>query len=280
MVFKDILVHVDADKGMTALARIAMEFARRYNAHLAAVCFAADPIVAATVFGLVPASLLEDLRQEAANRARTAAEAFRKLASKEGMNCDCRVVDCVADDVSNQLSIHARHADIVVLGQPDPKSDGAGDSELAATVAFECGRPALIVPANTNAVTSGQRVMVAWDGGKEAARALNDALPILERAETVTVLSVNPATAEYGKRRIPGADIALHLARHGVNVETVSRSSAETSVSEVILNEIASKGADLLVMGVYGHSRLREFVLGGVTRDILGKMPIPVLMSH
>jgi nucleotide-binding universal stress UspA family protein len=279
MTFKDILVHVDVDKGAAARARLALELAHRYEAHLAGVCFAADPIFAATVFGVIPASILDNLRREAMDCAQTAAENFRALITKSGLACDCRIVDCLAEDLGSVLSLHARHADLVVLGQPDAKGGGAGNPELAATVAIECGRPALIVPTNTGAKMFGERVLVAWDGGREAARALNDALPILKHAKSVAVLSVN-ATSEYGKRRIPGNDISLHLARHGVTVEAISQSSSGAPVSEIILEEIVSMGADLLVMGVYGHSRLREFVLGGVTRDILSKMTVPVLMSH
>jgi nucleotide-binding universal stress UspA family protein len=137
----------------------------------------------------------------------------------------------------------------------------------------------IVVPFIRAAATIGERVLVAWDGGREAARAVNDALPILERAKSVTVLSVNPAS-EDGSRREPGADISLHLARHGVKVEAQRRITTEISAGDAILNEIASKGSDLLVMGAYGHSRLRELVLGGVTRQILGSMTVPVLMSH
>jgi nucleotide-binding universal stress UspA family protein len=124
------------------------------------------------------------------------------------------------------------------------------------------------------------RVLVAWDGGREAARAVNDALPILERATAVKALLINPSDASNGHRREPGADIALHLARHGVKVTAARTVARDISVADAILAEISDYGADLLVMGAYGHSRAREFMLGGVTRQMLTTMPVPVLMSH
>jgi nucleotide-binding universal stress UspA family protein len=222
MTFKDILIHVDADKTMTARTRTAIELARRYDAHLTGVCFAADPVIPATLFGMVPPSLLETQHQAAAERANAAAAGFRAAVTTAGLVSDCRVVECLEGDVAYLLSLHARHADLVVLGQPDPDGMVAGGPSLPATVALDCGRPVIVVPFIGTAATIGERVLIAWDGGREAARAVNDALPILERAKSVTVLSVNPAS-EDGGRREPGADISLHLARHGVKVEAQRR---------------------------------------------------------
>jgi nucleotide-binding universal stress UspA family protein len=279
MTFKDILIHVDADKTMAARTRVAVALARSHDAHLTGVCFAADPVIPATLFGMVPPSLLETQHEAAVERANAAAAAFRSAVTKAGLPGDCRVVECLEGDLAYLLGLHARHADLVVLGQPDPEGAVAGGPGLPATVALDCGRPVIMVPFIGTAATIGERVMVAWDGGREAARAVNDALPILERAKSVTVLSVNP-TSDGDGRREPGADIALHLARHGVKVEAQRRITTEISAGDAILNEITDKGSDLLVMGAYGHSRLRELVLGGVTRQILASMTVPVLMSH
>ncbi len=122
--------------------------------------------------------------------------------------------------------------------------------------------------------------MVAWDASREAARAVSDALPILERASSVAVVSVNPRSRDFGHGDVPGADIALHLARHGVKVDVQRIETRDLDVGNALLSHVASESADLLVMGGYGHSRLREMVLGGATRTILGEMTVPVLMSH
>jgi nucleotide-binding universal stress UspA family protein len=126
----------------------------------------------------------------------------------------------------------------------------------------------------------GKRVLVGWNAGREAARAVQDALPLLMAAESVTVLTVNPEIGLGGHGEEPGADIALHLARHGVRVTVEHMTAPEISAGDVILNRAFELSADLLVIGAYGHSRLREMVLGGVTRSLLQQMTVPVLMSH
>ena len=128
--------------------------------------------------------------------------------------------------------------------------------------------------------TVGSHVLVAWNATREAARAVNDAMPILQKAEKVTVLSVNPPSEEAGGPAWPAADIALHLARHGVTAEASSTVSLEIDVGNAILSRAADFGSDLIVMGGYGHSRQREFILGGVTRTLLQHMTVPVIMAH
>ena len=138
----------------------------------------------------------------------------------------------------------------------------------------------MIVPYAGRFDTVGSNVLVAWNATREAARAVNDAMPILQKAEKVTVLSINPPSEEAGGPVWPAADIALHLARHGVKAEASSTVSHEIDVGNAILSRAADFGSDLIVMGGYGHSRQREFILGGVTRTLLGHMTVPVIMSH
>ena len=129
--------------------------------------------------------------------------------------------------------------------------------------------------------TPGKRVLVAWDSSREAARAVNDSLPLLARADAVHVVSINPRGHKPGELdRLPGADICLQLARHGVKAEAQHLVATDIEVGDLLLSRAADMGADLLVMGAYGHSRWREIVLGGATRQILGEMTVPVIMSH
>ena len=158
------------------------------------------------------------------------------------------------------MVLHARYADLAVLGQADPDNPPLGAGVVEA-VLLGSGRPALVVPF-IGAESVGQRVLVAWNATREAARALNDAMPLLAQAEKVTVLSVNPERGIGGEGDLPAADIALHLARHGVKAEAAHTTAEDVSVGDILLSRAADLGADLIVMGGYGHSRAREFVLG------------------
>jgi nucleotide-binding universal stress UspA family protein len=187
----------------------------------------------------------------------------------------------IAEGPEANPALHARYADLAILGQIDP--DG---NEMAAIrprperVALESGRPVLVVPYAGHFETMGRRVVVAWDASREATRAVNDAIPLLAAAETVTVLAIDPHQGPTGHGELPGADISLHLARHGVKATIERTVSAGVPPGEVLLSRAADLAADLLVMGAYGHSRARELLLGGVTRTILNSMTVPVLMSH
>jgi len=147
-------------------------------------------------------------------------------------------------------------------------------------VTLASGRPILVVPYAGHFETVGRRVLVGWNATREAARAVNDAMPLLAAAEMVTVLTIDAREGPHGHGELPGADISLHMARHGVKAGIERTVSADLSVGDVLLSRAADLGADLLVMGAYGHSRARELLLGGATRALLRSMTIPVLMSH
>lgn len=138
----------------------------------------------------------------------------------------------------------------------------------------------LIVPYAGRFDNVGRRIVIAWSSTREAARAVSDAMPFLESADLVNVLTIDPREGPDGHGELPGADIAVHLARHGVKAQIERTVSAGLPVGEVLLSRIADLGADLLVMGAYGHSRVRELLLGGATRSVLRSMTLPVLMSH
>jgi nucleotide-binding universal stress UspA family protein len=175
------------------------------------------------------------------------------------------------------LALHGRYADLLVLSQDDPESDNAG---LLEAVVFDSGRPVLAIPFAGNFKSVGKRVLVGWNASREASRALHDALPLISKAETVTVFLANPKHGLDGHGEEPGADIARHLARHGMKAEVAKAIADDVPDSALLLNHASDMGADLLVMGAYGHSRLREFILGGMTRSLLREMTVPVLLSH
>jgi nucleotide-binding universal stress UspA family protein len=177
------------------------------------------------------------------------------------------------------LRLNARYADLVISPQAEP-TDEPETRLLPHEIVLAAGRPVLFVPYAGRFPDAGRRVLVAWDGGREAARAVSDALPFLARAETVEVSVFDPERSPRTHGEQPGADIALFLSRHGVKVTVHRQSGAGYDVGAQILSRAADAAADLIVMGGYGHARVRELVLGGVTRTILESMTVPVLMSH
>jgi nucleotide-binding universal stress UspA family protein len=279
MALKNLLVHVDDSKSCAARVGAAIELAIVHDAHLTGVYVISDPTPAAFAGGYLPPEMLDTLQQGARERADAALARFTEVARRNQISFESRVDRVLYTALAEALATNARYADVAILGQADP-DDSETPRYLPEEVTLASGRPSLVIPYIGPAATLGRRVTVAWDASREAARAVNDALPILKRAQAVGVVSVNPSDAPFGHGEQPGADIALHLARHGIKVEVQRIESRDIDVPNIILSHIADQSSDLLVMGAYGHSRLREFVLGGVTRTILHDMTVPVLMAH
>ncbi|TFG84623.1 MAG: universal stress protein [Hyphomicrobiales bacterium] len=278
MAFKNLLIHLDDSKACTSRVAAAIELARAHEAHLTGLYVAADPVLPGNLRAEVPSQFLTALDEQADARAQAAVAGFAKALEKNGLVADTRTARCLATEVPQVVALHARYADLVIVGQPEGEAAGAVDGSLAEDVVLAAGRPVLIIPYIGAGKHLGRRVLIAWDAGREAARAVNDALPFLKRADQVTALVIDPHKGNDGPE--PGADIALHLTRHGVKVEARSLTAGDLSVADALLSRSADLDIDLVVMGGYGHSRLREWVLGGVTRQIFEQMTVPVLMSH
>jgi nucleotide-binding universal stress UspA family protein len=218
------------------------------------------------------------MRSAAFDAAKEVEAQFREAARREGIESEWRFVEGPQDEA---VALHARYSDLAIVGQIDPALRGAVNrARIPEKVLLASGRPVLIIPYAGRFVTIGQHVLVGWKATPEAARALADALPLLQRASKVSILTVNPEQGTDAEPGIPVADIALHLARHDVNVEAAARVAEDVTTGDAILNFAADRGADLLVMGGYGHARVRETLFGGVTRQILQQMTVPVLMAH
>lgn len=181
-------------------------------------------------------------------------------------------------DPAAVMALHARYADLVLVNQTDPEDERR--TGFADAILLSVGRPVLLLPYAGDAAVKADNVLVCWDAGREAARAVTDALPLLRRAKRVTVLSVDSRASAGGHGEQPGADIALYLSRHGIKAEAARTTSGGIDPGSVILSRAFDYGTDLIVMGAYGHSRVREVLLGGATRTILQQMTVPVLMSH
>jgi len=274
MSYKNLLVQIDDRKSCEGRVSAAIALAQAHSAHLTGLYLAADMAMPGALGLELPAEFLHLLGEQQAAAINAAKQSFERWVGKAGLSVDCRTGHASAGRIAGLVAQHTRYADLVLLGQPE-----AGiESSVAEDVVMASGRPALIVPYIGARKTIGRHPMIAWDGGREAARAVNDAIPILEMADQVSVLAINPEDGDHGQE--PGADIALHLARHGLKVEVQYLKVHDMSVADAILSRVSDLDIDLLIMGAYGHSRVREWVLGGTTRRIFAQMTVPVLMSH
>lgn len=285
MALKNILLHVDGTRACAAREDAAIALAREHEAHLTALyCIGEIHIEGWAEW---PMDLIEEQKSKAAEYAETVLARFREKAERAGIGYETRSVHVYVNRIGEQVALHARYSDVAILGQNDPDEIPAGGPRIVEDVLFSSGRPVLVIPyigtpgrGRSGGLDFGHNVMVAWDAGRESARAVNDAIPMLERARQVEVVAVNPDRGLRHHGDEPGADIALHLSRHGINVDVKVVEARDMGTADTVLSRISDRGSDLLVMGGYGHGRMREIALGGVTRNILKHMTVPVLMSH
>ncbi len=276
-----ILVHVDDTPRSANRLRVAFDLSRHLGAHLVGMYLADAPALAPSVAALLPAEAVDRYLRNVGDRQRSAEEAFGRAASEAGVGAvEWRAPAGPAIDAA---IAHARCADLTVLGQPEPaEADWGFDAQLVGAVLLESGRPLVVAPRIDVHEPIGRNVVVAWDGGREASRAVGDALPLLERAARVTVACLDPDASARGADAVARDRLVEYLRRHGITakLESDNLGDGDIGVGDWLLSRIADLGADLLVMGGYGHPRWRERMLGGATRALLAAMTVPVLMSH
>jgi nucleotide-binding universal stress UspA family protein len=274
---KDIVVNLTGAAPQEFAADYAISLAQLFEAHIAGVGFIYEPVIPGTVLGGIPTDLIEAQREENTKAAKAATNRFEAAAASAGLSAEVRILDASVAGAADLFGRIARRFDLAVVGQARPK-EGASEELLIEGALFESGRPVVVVPFVQTKGVSLERVLVCWDGSRPATRAIADALPILRRAKAIDIVAVS---GERGKgSELVGTNMARHLARHGLDVALKRVSSGDVDVPSAIRAQVAETGADFMVMGGYGHSRLREFILGGVTRTILTSSTIPVLMSH
>lgn len=272
---KDIVVNLMVGGTRDSAASYAISLAETFDAHLSGIAFAYEPVLPAIVGGGIPESVIEEQREENEKAAKAAVAQFEAAAKK--ITHDSRMVPASLAGGADTFGEIARRFDISVVGQSE--RDRVGPEELIVEGAlFGSGRPVIVVPFEHTGGAKLDRVVVCWNGGRTAARATADAMPFLHRAKAVDVICVGIDTAPVVEAS--GASIGTHLARHGLNVQVKRIDQGNLRVSAAILAYAADSGADMLVMGGYGHSRLREFILGGTTRGVMKAMTVPTLMSH
>jgi nucleotide-binding universal stress UspA family protein len=274
---KDLVVNLGLGKSRDVAGDFAISIAEAFGAHACGVAFAYEPVVPPSVMGGIPAELI-DVQWAASESAAAAALAnFEAAAKRAGIAAEHRRLTASIGGAGDLFGRLARRFDLAVTAQAEPKSGAAHGLIIEGTL-FGSGRPVVVVPYIQQDRLKLDRVMVCWDGSRPAARAIADAMPFLARSGAIDVVIV--ASGREKSDEIPGIDMGEHLARHDLKVDVKRIVSTDVDVPNTILSHAADTSADFIVMGGFGHSRLREFVLGGATRGILDAMTVPTLLSH
>lgn len=281
MAYKTILVNLNAVDRTDVLIPLAVDLARTHQAHLVGL-FVIPPVNIFPLTGSIelPAEVIELQDKQFDDLAAGVKEKFEAATRVEEFSSEWRLIKSVNTQIGGKVIAHAQSADLVIVSQGHPFGSADGQAELAERVVMETGRPVVIVPKTWSYKPVGEYVLVAWNATHQAARAAFDAVPVFKLAKKVTLCWVDPDNARTKDGEIAGAEMATTLARHDINVEATHTASNGRSIGQTLIDQISDNGADLIVMGGYGHSRFREYVFGGVTRKLLEAMTVPVLMSH
>ena len=277
MALKDILLHVDTNKSTQTRTEAAIRLAIQHRAHVVGL-FTIFPLsLPPYVANEFPADVLEMQKKQGMNEMQEAKQRFESLISTGGVSYEWRVEHGHYEQL---LCEHARYVDLLILGQHDPDDTMVLSDTSPDSVVLRSGRPAIIVPYIGIPESFPKRALVAWNGKRESLRAINDALPILQKCSFVKVASFIEEAEKAKAISLSEKDIIHHLSRHGVDAKAEIVNSSGLDVGNALLSFVADDVMDMLVMGCYGHSRFRELLLGGVTKRILAEMTIPVLMSR
>jgi len=277
---KDIVVNLSVREGAKFIGDYAVSAASALGAHIAGIAFVYDPNIPISELGYNPSGVMDvtdALRRHTEAAAKAVLDRFAAAAARAGVSAEPRMLSASSDNAGDQFSRIARRFDLAIVGQTEPHGSAA-EAIISESTLFGSGRPMIVVPYIQKAPFKLDRVMVCWDASRPAARAIADAMPLLERAGSIEVVMISNERSKQGE--IEGADIGQHLARHGLKVKVNRITRDSLDVANVLLSHSADTDANFIVMGGYGHSRLREFVLGGVTRTVLHSMTAPTLMSH
>lgn len=280
MTFKDVLLTLTTYPDPTPVGAIdqAINFASAVEARLSAITCAVEVcapgnILANTLLGLSAIAAAET--QRSAENAEAILKAFEEKANKRGVFQERILEHCLVNEVPGLLTEYARLRDLTIVPVPEGE---LFDQWYAESIIFGSGRPTLVIPQTQERQFSLDTVLIAWDFSRPAARAVADALPLLMEAKKIIALTVtNEKDLNSG---VSGAELVKHLQCHGVNTVLEAIDADNRSIGEVLRNSVESKNADLLVMGAFGHSRIRDFVLGGATKSMIAQPPVPILLSH
>lgn len=275
MSYKSMTVCLDNSAGSSRLLDFAINLAAQNNAHLMGLHLTYAPIILSDPYAVWEPMMVE-WEASAQTKQEHAREKFLSDTAKAGISAD---FSAYRSTDLHAVIAHARVSDLTIVGQRN-SSDSEGDlgNNFPVSFVLKLGRPVLFFPYSGDISTKFNTIIVAWDGGREATRAMADAMPFLKLAQHVKVLSISEHSDE--EHDLPDIDIAAYLAKHNVRVEIERNENVHVAAAEWLLSSATNCGADLLVMGAYGHNRLTELILGGVTRTVMRQMALPILMSH
>jgi len=284
MSYKSILVHINDERRLPHLLEAATALGAN-GSHILGVSVVPPYVVDPTADALITIPEMIDVHRSAYRREEERMKAmFEQATLKEpapGLTSEWRSLDAgVQATGAWALMPVARTVDLVIAGQADPSWSNTGWLDFPDHLATDSGRPVLVIPKKPAKTFAAKRIVVAWNGRREATRAVFDALPLLKKADEVSIIWIDPQKSSEDVGDLPAADLCAALARHGVKCAETASASPKPSAGETLLFEATKFGWDMLVMGCYGHTRLREFILGGASRHVLSQMTIPVLMSH
>lgn len=281
--FRELIVPVTGTGGDENAVEAAIEMAIRQEAHLVILESFSLPMPSLGPWGMNADGDISRLYDDLREHARAEADRWRLRLKRETLSSEVRLSESMLLEAQRTAAIHARYTDLgVVTGPGDNRDEAIIAHQYFTALLMESGRPVLVVPAGCSIHWPPRHAVLAWRPTREATRALHDTLPVMQAASTLQVITVDPLRAgestDDGDQ--PGADIAAHLARHDLRVEVEVMDSNGQSVAETLLAHADATAADLLIAGGYGHSRLREWVLGGTTRELFMRARVPILFSR
>lgn len=278
---KDILLTITRTDADDIAVKTAVNVAEAEGAHLAIVIPVEYPVPIPSEFGMNPYPMYTGIYEESLKAAETMANDLRKKWVNANIPpIEVRVISTPLMNALQLCALHARHADLSVVGGSHSQPHRAASESAFTELLMDSGRPVLFIPAASDPVIPAKRILIAWQPTRESARAVHDAMPFLHKSESIDVVMVDPEISDSEHGQQPGADIATHLARHGLNVRVVTQPNMGRNTGQAILEYAKQTDAQLIVAGGYSRSRFRERILGGVTRELIRNMTLPVLFSH
>lgn len=280
MPFKTILVSLNHVSSLDALVSASAKLAAKHEAHLIGLYVIPAVRIHPVTDGLVPPEIIDSFRKFFEEHSDKIKHTFNEMARKNGVSAEWRQVDSSSPNIADEVVQHGLQADLIVASQDDDASNDAVEDGFNESVVMESGRPVLLLPKGGTFKSIGDQVIIGWNASREAARATFDAMPLLETSTRTQIVWVDPQDSTESAGDLPGSELATTLSRHGIDCVAESISSNDQGSGAALLKQARDTDADLIVMGAYGHSRLREYIFGGVTRTMLDSMTVPVLMSR